>query len=376
MYPAPGSNQNEFGRRVAFLRKRRGYSQIEFARKMDRSETWVSQVERGVRRIDRMSVLERLAATLDVPVSDLAPAEPVVAARSEPLNAASSLALLLASNYALRAMIAPFSPVDLADVEARAELAWEYTHATQYDVLADLLTDLVPSAEVVSRQATEDDKPRAHRARARIYLAAAGALVKLGETGPAWVAINRLNSVLRRHLEATKHDVDLSSITPVRREDDKVGIVDLMLGRASRGSRGREHLIVELKAPKVSIGSKEVDQIKSYADAVVSDPQFVDNSVRWDFWIVSTDMSSIVKRDADSANTPQGCVVEWDNSVRVRAKTWSDLINECEERLHYYRDCLNFDASENAALDHLRLLHNDLIPEQIRGADREEARGH
>lgn len=91
---------------------------------MDRSETWVSQVERGVRRIDRMSVLERLAATLDVPVSDLAPAEPVVAARSEPLNAASSLALLLASNYALRAMIAPFSPVDLADVEARAELAW------------------------------------------------------------------------------------------------------------------------------------------------------------------------------------------------------------------------------------------------------------
>jgi len=70
----------EFGRQVAFLRKKFGYSQAEFARKIDRSETWVSQVERGVRKIDRMSVLERLADALDVPLAELAPERRVVAA--------------------------------------------------------------------------------------------------------------------------------------------------------------------------------------------------------------------------------------------------------------------------------------------------------
>jgi hypothetical protein len=33
---------------------------------IDRSVAWVSQVERGVRKVDRMSVLENVAAALDI----------------------------------------------------------------------------------------------------------------------------------------------------------------------------------------------------------------------------------------------------------------------------------------------------------------------
>ncbi|WP_226360750.1 helix-turn-helix transcriptional regulator [Pseudonocardia sp. ICBG1142] len=61
-------SSTDFGRKIAFLRKKLGYSQAEFAQKVGRSETWVSQVERGVRRIDRMSVLERVADALDTEV--------------------------------------------------------------------------------------------------------------------------------------------------------------------------------------------------------------------------------------------------------------------------------------------------------------------
>jgi len=181
----------EFGRRVAFLRKKLGYSQAEFARKVDRSETWLSQVERGARQIDRMSVLERLAEALDVSVTDLAPEKPAVLALAEKPSAASELALTLASNHALRAMLNPPSAVDLADVEQRAARAWELTHAASYDALADLLDDLVADVETAERQATGDELTRARRARARVYLAAGGALVKLGEFGAAWVAIDR-----------------------------------------------------------------------------------------------------------------------------------------------------------------------------------------
>src|SRR5215472_16946934 len=66
------------GRKVAFHRTQRGLSQRDFAAMIDRSETWVSQVERGVRRIDRMTVLRRVAEALDVPVSELAAETAVV----------------------------------------------------------------------------------------------------------------------------------------------------------------------------------------------------------------------------------------------------------------------------------------------------------
>ena len=38
---------------------------------IDRSVAWVSQVERGVRKVDRMSVLETVATALDIPLAEL-----------------------------------------------------------------------------------------------------------------------------------------------------------------------------------------------------------------------------------------------------------------------------------------------------------------
>ena len=81
------------------------------------------------------------------------------------------------------------------------------------------------------------------------------------------------------------------------------------------------------------------------------------------------ELSSVVRQDAESPKTPPGCVSEWDNGVRIWAKTWEEIIDECEARLHYYRDCLNFDAASEESLDHLRRLHGDHLPELLR--DRE-----
>ncbi|WP_262391320.1 helix-turn-helix domain-containing protein [Nocardiopsis sp. CNR-923] len=78
-----GNYQKALGRKVAQNRKRRGLSQREFAGLVGRSEAWVSQVERGVRKVDRMVVLEKLAEVLEIPVSELAAEAPIVAATAE-----------------------------------------------------------------------------------------------------------------------------------------------------------------------------------------------------------------------------------------------------------------------------------------------------
>ena len=51
--------------------RRRGLSQLVLANMIGRSEAWLSQVERGIRHVDRVSVLIRLAQVLKVTVEDL-----------------------------------------------------------------------------------------------------------------------------------------------------------------------------------------------------------------------------------------------------------------------------------------------------------------
>lgn len=92
------------GRKIADHRKRRGLSQPAFAKMIGRSVAWVSQVERGVRKVDRMSVLEKVAEALDVPLSELAAEAPVVAVNEKPPGA-GGLRLLLSGAWSLRAML-------------------------------------------------------------------------------------------------------------------------------------------------------------------------------------------------------------------------------------------------------------------------------
>lgn len=61
----------EVGDRIAAYRKRRGLSQEALAGLVGMSRSWLSQVERGLRQVDRLSTLANLAAVLRVDVAEL-----------------------------------------------------------------------------------------------------------------------------------------------------------------------------------------------------------------------------------------------------------------------------------------------------------------
>src|SRR6478735_9982064 len=63
------------GERVAAYRRRRGLSQVTLAGLVGRSESWLSQVERGRRDIDSLQVIRDLAVALDVGADALIGAE-------------------------------------------------------------------------------------------------------------------------------------------------------------------------------------------------------------------------------------------------------------------------------------------------------------
>jgi len=165
---------------------------------IDRSVAWVSQVERGVRRVDRMSVLETIADALETPLAELAAEAPVVAAVSAPPPDADDLRLVLSGSHALAAMLRPGPPPDLDGLPADVDRAWAFTHAGRYHELTGLLADLLPRLERAARAASAPDRTQASALLAAAYQACSAALVKLGQAEAAWVAADRAMSAAER----------------------------------------------------------------------------------------------------------------------------------------------------------------------------------
>ena len=65
------------GRRVAYWRNRRKMSQQLFADRLGKSKSWVDKVERGVRRLDRFSIIYEIADVLQLDVQVLMGRDPV-----------------------------------------------------------------------------------------------------------------------------------------------------------------------------------------------------------------------------------------------------------------------------------------------------------
>ena len=165
-----------------------------------------------------------------------------------------------------------------------------------------------------------------------------------------------LTEVLRKHWQ--KKGITIPVDEPVKRIDGSVGIVDLMLSRSIPCSREDEieHLVVELKAPKVKIGESQCSQIKSYAFAVIEDERFTSLSATWNFWVISNEIDNYAMRESNQDGRARGILYQATSGVKVTiwVKTWSQIIKENKHRLEFIRDKLNYEVDQKEAIQHLR----------------------
>lgn len=183
------------GERIAYHRKRLGLSQVEFAGLIGRSDSWVSQVERGVRGIDRLSVLQKVADALNVPVNELRDDE-IEDASAELPEAFGALRLALTGHPAINVVLGstpqPLTNERAEQLRQMREQVWPLVHASRYNELAPLVARLIPELEeAVRADASGDQVEGARELLTDTYQAVSAMMAKLGETDAAWVAADR-----------------------------------------------------------------------------------------------------------------------------------------------------------------------------------------
>src|SRR5207244_12524044 len=127
------------------------------------------------------------------------------------------------------------------------------------------------------------------------------------------------------------------------------GIVDLMLWRAQRRQRHNEieHLVVELKAPKVNITTEHLDQIEGYALAVEEDARFNRvQGLKWHFWIISDEYNARVSARIRNGPDPLRRLVQKGDRVSIGVKTWGELLEENNARLQFINEKLEHHADD------------------------------
>ena len=184
------------GQRIARARRRRGLSQAVLAGLAGRSESWLSQVERGKRGIDSHSVLARLAEVLRVDIEELTGSGD----RDEPglrVHPATSLI-----EHAMMAYGAPGAPAEREEpdpeasldyLRAKARSAYQSYQATHYDTTGRILPELIRGVETAARSINAAG-PAVCGVRVVVYDTAAALLNRVGEPFLAWAAADRARS--------------------------------------------------------------------------------------------------------------------------------------------------------------------------------------
>ncbi len=124
-----------------------------------------------------------------------------------------------------------------------------------------------------------------------------------------------------------------------------------------------EHLVVELKRPKLVAGGDEIGQIRKYAYTVSEDPRFDKGKTRWTFVLVVNDLNALGEAECrPQAGRKYGHIAAHDN-LDIYVLKWSSVIQDCEWRHEFYRQELDLEVQEADAREYVEKKYAEYIPQ-------------
>ncbi|MFC7817539.1 helix-turn-helix domain-containing protein [Streptomyces sp. NPDC057367] len=165
------------GRRIAYWRDRRGFTQTDFGQLMGQTKRWVQDIEGGKRQQDpRLSVLVRAAEVLRIPLEQLLSDSP-----PPPPAGSSPPAETLDVIDALYQPAADTDPPPLPVLQRRLVYCCGAFQACHYTTLARELPALIVGASQAAHAAPVSGQSEAQAVLSRVYQLVTSYLHKYGE---------------------------------------------------------------------------------------------------------------------------------------------------------------------------------------------------
>jgi len=181
---------------VLYWMQRRGLTRKIFADRMGKSLSWVDKIRAGDRQLDRLSVLRQIASVLDIPLTVLVDPEEAERQRTCPDDREIDAIRHALRRYdAITNVFRPNGDVlpepDLAKLERSVRFGWMAFQASNYQVIGQLLADLIHDAQAAVWQLENDDRRQAQTWLAWTYQLTAATAFKLGDAQLGWIAADR-----------------------------------------------------------------------------------------------------------------------------------------------------------------------------------------
>jgi transcriptional regulator with XRE-family HTH domain len=179
------------GERISAYRRRRGLSQAALAGLLGRSESWLSQVERGVRSVDRLSVLLDMAQVLHVDVESLTgrPWQYAPNGSSTPTDLND-----VQRHFAQYEHLFGFDAepaMDFTGLRILAADAHRMYQSAEYEPLVSRLPALLSAADSLNSTTRGADRREVLFSYVSSYVVAAKLLTKMGSSDLALLAADR-----------------------------------------------------------------------------------------------------------------------------------------------------------------------------------------
>jgi len=177
------------GERIAVHRNKRGLSQAVLAGMVGRSVSWLSQLERGERTVDKLSVLLPMAKALRLDLAELV---------GEPVDFTPTAGPSLDAIDRIRSAMSYYLPADdderQVDLDTLHSVSLEIMslyQAAQYDKAASLLPVTIREADNAVARHEDEEQRQALRIQALTNQVASALFNRTGQTDLGWVAADR-----------------------------------------------------------------------------------------------------------------------------------------------------------------------------------------
>lgn len=158
-------------------------------------------------------------------------------------------------------------------------------------------------------------------------------------------AEQKFETALRRyvyHLTGETNEVSID-------HHDKNKEMDIFMVRQLLNDSFINNVVVELKSPKIKLGSKELEQVKRYMNVILEQNEFNANNMTWEFYLIGNefDQSGYIDREIkNSKHHGEKSLVYSVDNYKIYVKKWSEIFAEFELKHRFLYEKLELERTK------------------------------